>query len=112
MPKTGQNTTKSPFPTGGGLTEKKLFLRKLRDSGVTFFLSDFGTPVALWPRKGLEGLACLLLAACLLDTQDPPWCPNQLINWLKFYELQLGDPNPNLGVRAGIGAHRLCAPRA
>ena len=29
-PKTGQHTTKSPFPTGGGPTEKKLFPRKLR----------------------------------------------------------------------------------
>ena len=31
----------------------------------------------------------------LLDTQAPPWCPNNLMNRLKFYELQLGDPNPN-----------------
>ena len=42
LSKTGQNTTKSLFPTGGGLTEKKLFPRKLRkiipDSVVTFFL--------------------------------------------------------------------------
>ena len=64
-PKTGQNTTKSPFPTAGGPNEKKLSLRKLRktipDSVVTFFF-NFGTPAALGPRKGPVGLACCLLA--------------------------------------------------
>ena len=40
-------------------------------------------------------VACLLLAAaCLLDAQAPPLCPNNLTNRLKFYELQLGDPDP------------------
>ena len=47
--------------------KKKLFPRKLRktipDSVVTFFF-DFTTPVALGPRKGPAGLACLL--TCLL----------------------------------------------
>ena len=66
--KTGQNTTKPPLPTGGGPMEKQVVPRKLQktipDSVVTFF-SGFGTPVALGPRKGPEGLvACLLLAAC------------------------------------------------
>ena len=41
-------------------------------------------------------LACLVLACCcLLDAQAPPRFPNSLINRLKYYVLQLGDPNPN-----------------
>ena len=63
------------------------------DSVVTFFL-DFGTPAAPGPKKGREGLACGLLA-CLLGAQAPPWFPNNLINRLKHYVLQLGDPNPH-----------------
>ena len=58
-PKTGQNTTKSPFPTGGGSTEKEVVAQKV-DTVATFFF-DFGPPVALGPRRGPAGLACLLL---------------------------------------------------
>ena len=38
--KTGQNTTKSPFPTGGGPTEQKVVPQKVAipDSVATFFL--------------------------------------------------------------------------
>ena len=54
------------------------------DSVVTF-LFDFATRVALGPAKGPEGLAaCLLLLARL---------SNDLINRLKYYVPQLGDPN-------------------
>ena len=78
--------------------KETLFPRQLRktipDSVVTFFF-DFGTPVALGPVKGLEGLACLLAAAYLLDVQAPPQWSNNLINRLKYYVLQLGDPNRN-----------------
>ena len=66
-PKMGQKPTKSPFLTGGGPTEKKLFPGQLRktipDSVVTFFSFDFGTPSALRTRKGPVELACCLLAA-------------------------------------------------
>ena len=55
------------------------------------FLFDFGTPAALGPEKGPEGL----VAACLLDAQAPPQWSNTLINRLQYYVLQLGDPNPN-----------------
>ena len=90
------------FQPVGVRPEKKIFPRKLRktipDSVVPFFPPDFGTPVALGPKNGPAGLACcLLLLACLLDAQAPAWCTNNLINRLKFYELNLGDPNPNLG---------------
>ena len=66
-------------------------------SVVTFF-PGFGTPVALDPARGPEGLACLLLA-CLLDAQAPLQWSNNLINWLKYYVLQLGDPN-QVGARS------------
>ena len=86
--KTAQKTTKSLFSAGGGPTKKRLFPRMLRktvpDSVVTFF-SGFGTPFAVGPEKGPEGLACLL------DAQ----APHSLINRLNYYVLQLGDPNPN-----------------
>ena len=36
---------------------------------------------------------CLLAAACLLDTQAPPQWSTSLINRLKYYVVQLGDPN-------------------
>ena len=77
--------------------EKNLFPRKLRktipDSVVTFFPSISG-PLLLWGRKRA-------LRSCLLAcAQAPPWCPNNLINRLKFYEFQLGDPNPSLGMPA------------
>ena len=36
-----------------------------------------------------------MLAACLLDAQAPPWGPNDLMDRLKFCELQHGDPIPN-----------------
>ena len=48
----------------------------------------------LW---GLERALRCLLAACLLDAQAPPWWSNNLINRLKYYVLQLGDPNPKPG---------------
>ena len=35
-----------------------------------------------------------MLVACLLDAQAPHWFPN-LRNRLKYYVIQLGDPNPN-----------------
>ena len=38
-------------------------------------------------------VACLLLACCLLDAQASPRWSNTLINRLKYYVLQLGDPN-------------------
>ena len=67
--------------------------KTIADSVVTFVS---GTPAALGPAQGPEGLvACLLLAACLLDAQAPPECPSNLMNRLKYYVLQLGDPNPN-----------------
>ena len=67
-PKTGQNTTKSPFPTGEGPTEKKSFPRKLRktipDSVVTFFL--ILGPLLLWgPERALRAICCLLAASLL-----------------------------------------------
>ena len=37
-------------------------------------------------------LACCLL---LLDAQAPPKWPNDRMNRLKYYVLELGDPNPN-----------------
>ena len=30
----------------------------------------------------------------MLDAQAPPWGPNNLINRLNYYALQLGDPHP------------------
>ena len=93
------------FRPGGVRPKKKLFPRKLRksipDSVVTFFFG-FGTPSAPQSKKGPVGslgpLACLLarlLVACLLQVQAPPRDPNNWINRLKYYVLQLGDPNPN-----------------
>ena len=64
------------------------------NSVATFFF-DSGTPVALGPRKGPAGLACC--CCCLLDAHAPPLWSNDLIGRLKYYVLQLGDPNPNLG---------------
>ena len=73
-----------------GVRPKKRFPGKLRetipDSAVTFF--SISGPLLLW---GPERLAC----CCLLDAQAPPWCPKYLINRLKYYVLQLGDPNPH-----------------
>ena len=37
-------------------------------------------------------LAC---CCCSLDAQAPPQWSNNLTNRLKYYALQLGDPNPN-----------------
>ena len=67
--KTGRNTTKSPFPTGGGPTEKKIVLAKVAENhpglGGNIFFSISG-PLLLWgPGRDLRGyllLACLLLA--------------------------------------------------
>ena len=78
----------------GVRTEKKVVpenvAETISDSVATFFF-DFGTLVALGPRKGpAELLACLLL-----DAQAPPWWSNDLINRLKDCVLRLGDPNPN-----------------
>ena len=62
----------------------------------------FRDPCCSGAHKGPCGASCLLLAcccllliACLLDAQVPPWWSNNLINRLKHYVLQLGDPNPN-----------------
>ena len=81
-------------------TQKVKKLRKtIPDSVVTFFFFDFGTPVALGPSKGPAGLAaCLLLLAatcCFLDAQVPPQRSNSVINRLKYYVLELSDPNSN-----------------
>ena len=72
-PKTGQNTTKSPFPPRGGPTGKKARPAKVAetipDSVVTFF-SIFGPPTLCRPKRALWGLllSCLLSCsvACLL----------------------------------------------
>ena len=60
--------------------------------GNIFF--RFGTSLAVGLARGPEGLAA---AACclLLDAQAPPQGPNNLINRLKYYVLQLGGPSPN-----------------
>ena len=64
-PKMGQKPTKSPFPTGGGPTKKKLFPRQLRktirDSVVTFF--SISGPLLLCGLERALLAACLLLAA-------------------------------------------------
>ena len=65
----------------------------VRDIGYLdpgYIFSGFGTPVALGAVKGPEDLAY-----CLLDAQAPPWFPNNLITRLKYYALQLSDPNPD-----------------
>ena len=99
-PKTGQTPVNHHL---GVRPKKKLFPRKLRkiipDSVLTFVF-DFGTPSALRTRNGPVELACCLLA-CLLDAQAPPWWSNNLINRLKYYALQLGDPNPNQNSASG-----------
>ena len=77
--------------------EKKLLPRKLwktiPDSVVTFFFQSWDLCCS-GAQKGPCGAACLLLA-CLLDAQAPPWWSNNLMNRLKYYVLQLGDPNPS-----------------
>ena len=57
----------------------------------TIFFFDVGAPVAPGPVKGPEGLACCWLARRAGSTL----VPNNSINRLKSYELQLGDPTPN-----------------
>ena len=43
----------------------------------------------------------MLLAACLLDAQAPPWCPHNLINRLNFSSVTLTlNPDPVRGVGA------------
>ena len=67
----GQNGLKSPYfgvsrPWGSGRAKRKKVTENHPESVVTFFF-NFGTPVALGPAKGPQGLvACLLLACCLL----------------------------------------------
>ena len=61
--------------------------------GNIFFL-DFGTSSALQSRKGPMELACLLLL--LARRASSTLVPNNLINRLKHYVLQLGDPIPTL----------------
>ena len=90
-----QNPSKSLFATTwGGRPKQKLFLRKLQkiipDTVLTFFLR-FWDPFCSADQKGPCG-ANLLLAACLLDAQAPPWWSNTLIDRLKYCVLQLGDP--------------------
>ena len=85
-PRTGQHTTKSPFPTGGGPTEKKVVPQKVAENhpgyhGNIFFL-DFRTPSARGSRKGpaeLVVVACCLLARRARSTL----VSNKLINRLK-----------------------------
>ena len=94
-------STKLLFPASGGPTKKRSFPRKLQktipDSVVTLF--PFRDPFAVGPARGPAGLACCLLLAAarllLLDVQDPSKWPNNWINRLKYYVLQLGDPSPN-----------------
>ena len=73
------------FPPVGVRSGQNVNVKKLRTTipdSVGTFVSDFGTPVALGPAKGPEGL----VAACLLlDAQAAPWFPNDLINRLKYY---------------------------
>ena len=81
--------------------KKKLFPGKVRkiihDNVVTFF-SNFGPLPLCRPERTLWGglLVACLVACLLLDTQAPPWWSNNLINRLKYYVLQLGDPYPTL----------------
>ena len=96
-PKTGQKPTKSSFPTCGGLTKKKCSSESCgKPSRIAcyHFLSISG-PLLLWGlKRALRGrLACCCCCCCLLDAQAPPQWSNNLINRLKYYVLQLGDPN-------------------
>ena len=77
---------------GGQISPPKLALAPA-NYGHDFFF-HFGTPFAVGPTRGpagLVGCCCLLL----LDAQAPPKWLNNLINRLKYYVLQLGDPHPN-----------------
>ena len=89
------------FRPVGVRPNKKLFQRKLReivsDSVVTFFwfLGHFSCA----DQKGPYGAGCLLRVAscCLLlvaRRASSILVSNNSINWLKYYELQLGDPRP------------------
>ena len=50
----------------------------------------------LWgPPRALQSVLLLVAAACLPDAQAPPHWSDDLINWLKYYVPQLGDPNLN-----------------
>ena len=91
-----------------GSNQKETVLpRKLRktipDSVVTFF-SILG-PLLLWgPPRALQ---VSLLAACccccwLLDAQAPPKWPNNWINRLRYYVLQLGDPKSKRYIRTEL----------
>ena len=77
---------------------KMMVPNTIPDGLVTFFF-PFRNPCCPGAHQGscrasLLLLACCLLpAACLLVTQAPPWLPNHLINQLRYYVLQLGDPN-------------------
>ena len=89
-PKSAPSPGKLRFSVFGPGPEFLQVRKTIPDS--VFFL-DFGAPAALRTRKGPEEL--LLVACCLLDAPVPPWFPNNLINRLKFYELQLGEyPTP------------------
>ena len=61
------------------------------DSVVTFF-SILGPLLPCGLPGALPGYL-LLLACCLLGAQAPRMWPNNLINGLKYYALQLGDLN-------------------
>ena len=99
----GQNTSKLPIPAGGGPTEKKVVPEKVAEKhpgcrGPIFF--RFWDPLGSAVQKGpcwLPGPSCCLLACCclLLQVQAPRRDTNNWINRLKYYVLQLGDPNPN-----------------
>ena len=47
----------------------------------------------------------MLLVACLLNAQAPPWFPKKMINRLKYYVLQLGDPTLDSMARRDGGIH-------
>ena len=89
----------------GSDQKKKLFPRKLRKTitvSVVAFFSILG-PLLLWaPERALRGYlllaCCCCCCCCLLDA-----FPNTLVNRLKYYVFQLGDPNPSPYDAVGVG---------
>ena len=96
-PKMGQSPTKSLFPAGGGLTEKKNCHRGScgKPSRIAWYLLSISGPFCCGACPGLCGPSLLAACCCLPDAQAPANWPYNWINRLKFYVLQLGDPNPN-----------------
>ena len=96
--KTGQNTTKSLFPTVSdrwGSNRKKILLEKVAEKtipdSVVTFLFDFGTPFALGAEKGPAGPCGASCCCCLFNTGST------------FYEA----PTPPLGPTCPAGV-RFC----